>query len=84
MELVKPKDRLSNPIKGTEKRDLPRFISRSELTWFVRYMSESGAIPLSNIPQFMVSFGGDKLNPQQRKVFFKHAQIWQDLLLRNN
>ncbi len=82
MELVKPKDRLNIPIKGTEKRDLPRFIDRGDLTFFVRYFSEGGAIPIAEeLNGMRISFGGQSLSPQQRKAFFKHAQLWQDLLL---
>ena len=83
MELVKPKSNLEIPIEGTQKLKLPKWLPRYQLTWFVRYFSRGGAYPIDEALNGMrIAFAGEPLPVHKRKAFFRHARIWQDLLLR--
>ncbi len=82
MELEKPKDRRFTEIKGTEKRDLPKVFSREDFTFLIRMFTEAGAIPISSECKGMrFEFGGKELSRTERHLFFKHADIWQQILL---
>ena len=82
MELSKPKDRRHNFIKGTQKRDLPKLFSRKEFTFLIRMFTEAGAIPISEECKGMrFDFGGYLLSKNEKRLFFKHADLWQKILL---
>jgi hypothetical protein len=57
---------------------------RSELTWFVRYLTENGCIPLADFRSMRISFQGVPLDPRKRTRWWDEAQAWQDLLLRES
>ncbi len=86
MELVKPelsKQVLNTTIVGTEKLDLPKWmeISKGEFTFWIRDLTHQGVVPINScvIGQW---FGGKSLTSQQKSEVLKHAQRWQDLLLK--
>jgi len=54
---------------------------RTDLTWFVRHMTEAGMIPLSDYQKLRISFDGIPLDRNKRKRWWEEAQLWQDLLL---
>ena len=80
-------DRFAPPIKGTEKRRLPKWMEprRDGLTRFVRRSTDLGMVPISDYKTMQVAFGpkGDRvpLAVHEKLRWFKEAQIWQDLLL---
>ena len=83
MELVKPKSNLEIPIEGTQKLKTPKWLSRKDLSFFVRYFSQGGAYPIDEALNGMrISFDGESLPEEKRRSFFKHARIWQDFLRR--
>ena len=73
-------------IRGTEERRVPKWLEpkRSNLTWFVRYFTECGAVPLSDFRTMRISVDGVSLDPRQRSRWWQEAQAWQDLLLRES
>ena len=80
-------NRYSVPIKGTEKRRLPKWMEphRDRLTRFVRSNTEAGMVPMSDFKTIRISIGSKEtlfeLKPHERTRWFQEAQIWQDLLL---
>ena len=83
-------DRFTFPIKGTEKRRLPKWMDphRDRLTRFVRRFTDAGMVPISDFKTMRISVGpkdadGNRaaLEPHQRTRWFQEAQSWQDLLL---
>ena len=80
-------DRYSVPIKGTEKRRLPKWMEphRDRLTRFVRRNTEAGMVPMSDFKTMRIAIGpqADRvpLAVHERTRWFQEAQIWQDLLL---
>ena len=83
LELERPKLNLEIPIRGTEKLKTPKWLSRKDLTWFVRYLDLSGAYPIKDVFKGLrISFDGEQLPEEKRRAWFKHARIWQDLLRR--
>ncbi len=84
MELVKPKSKLEIQIEGTQKLKTPKWLSRKGLTFFVRYFSQGGMIPIDEYRNgFRISnVEGEQLPEEKRRVYFRHARIWQDLLLK--
>ena len=80
-------DRYSVPIKGTEKRRLPKWMEphRDRLTRFVRLNTEAGMVPMSDFKTMRIRVGPKatryELEPHERTRWFQEAQIWQDLLL---
>jgi hypothetical protein len=80
-------DRHSVPIKGTEKRRLPKWMEphRDRLTHFVRSNTEAGMVPMSDFKTMRICVGPKatryELKPHERTRWFQEAQIWQDLLL---
>ena len=74
------------PIKGTDLRRLPKWLDphRAKLTRFVRYLTEAGAVPLSEyafIQVMRISLNGETLHNRQRQRWLEEAQVWQNLLL---
>ena len=62
---------------------LPKWLPRHDLTFFVRCHSQAGAYPIDEALNGMrISFDGEPLPLHKRKAYFRHARIWQDLLLR--
>ena len=81
LELERPKLNLEIPIRGTEKLKTPKWLSRKDLTWFVRYLDLSGAYPIKDVFKGLrISFDGEQLPEEKRRAWFKHAQIWQNIL----
>lgn len=80
-------NRYSVPIKGTEKRRLPKWMEphRDRLTRFVRLNTEAGMVPMSDFKTMRIRVGPKatryELEPHERTRWFQEAQIWQDLLL---
>ena len=80
-------NRYSVPIKGTEKRRLPKWMEphRDRLTRFVRFHTEAGMVPMSDFKTIRISLGPKEacvpLAVHERTRWFREAQIWQDLLL---
>ena len=80
-------DRFTVPIKGTEKRRLPKWMEphRNRLTRFVRRSTDAGMVPMSDFKTMRISIGPKEtrvpLAVHERTRWFKEAQIWQDLLL---
>ena len=80
-------DRFAVPIKGTEKRRLPKWFEphRARLTRFVRRNTEAGMVPISDFKTMRITIGPKAtrfaLEPHERTRWFQEAQIWQDLLL---
>ena len=83
-------NRYSVPIKGTEKRRLPKWMKphRDRLTRFVRLNTEAGMVPMSDFKTMRISIGPKEarvpLAVHERTRWFQEAQIWQDLLLRES
>ena len=90
LDLVSPKSRVItrrwylHPIEGTARRGLPKWLSRDDLTHFVCYFTDRGFIPIDKYQKEIeiTSLAGKKLFPQQRNDLFKHAAVWQKLLLK--
>tara|TARA_X000001036_G_C20571914_1_gene763023 strand:- start:733 stop:1005 length:273 start_codon:yes stop_codon:yes gene_type:complete len=87
VELVKPElseQVLNTPIIGTESLDLPNWIemSRDDFTFWIRDLTHQGLVPINSyvIGQW---HGGKSLTSQQKSTVLKHAQRWQDLLLKS-
>jgi hypothetical protein len=78
-------NRFEAHIRGTEKRELPKWLEpkRSKLTYFVRYFTENGFIPLSDFRTLRISLEGIPLDPRKRTRWFEEAQAWQGMLLAN-
>ena len=76
-------NRYSVPIKGTEKRRLPKWMEphRVRLTRFVRLHTEAGAVPITDFKTMRITIDRVALEPHERTRWFQEAQIWQDLLL---
>ena len=80
-------NRYSVPIKGTEKRRLPKWMEphRDRMTRFVRLNTEAGMVPMSDFKTMRIRVGPKatryELEPHERTRWFQEAQIWQDLLL---
>ena len=73
-----------HPIEGTEKRSIPKWIKRKDLNHFVRYHSDRGYIPIDNFKKEIriTSIAGKRLTRTQVDDLFKHAAVWQKLLLK--
>ena len=90
MELIQPKSRVitrkwgHHPIEGSEKRSVPKWIKRKDLNHFVRYFSDRGFIPIDKYKKeiWITSLAGQRLTRTQIDDLFKHAAVWQKLLLK--
>ena len=88
--MIQPKSRVitrkwgHHPIEGSEKRFVPKWIKRKDLNHFVRYHSDRGHIPIDNFKKEIriISYAGKRLTRTQIDDLFKHAAVWQKLLLK--
>ena len=78
-------NRFEAHIRGTEKRKLPKWLEpqRSGLTFFVRYFTDNGLVPLSDFRTLRISFEGNPIDVRKRTRWFEEAQAWQYMLLAN-
>ena len=64
--------------------DKNKWIKRKDLNHFVRYHSDRGHIPIDNFKKEIriISYAGKRLTRTQIDDLFKHAAVWQKLLLK--